>query len=36
VGEAAAYGVIAVVLTIVVATLALRTMFKVFLDGGGK
>jgi len=36
VGEAAAYGVIAVVLTILVASAALRTMFKVFLDGGGK
>lgn len=36
VGEAAAYGVVAVILTIGVATIALRTMFKVFLDGGGK
>ncbi|MCF8531137.1 MAG: sugar ABC transporter permease [Candidatus Nanopelagicales bacterium] len=36
VGEAAAYGVVAVVLTIGVATIALRSLFRVFLDGGGK
>ncbi|HAN71920.1 MAG TPA: sugar ABC transporter permease [Actinobacteria bacterium] len=33
VGEAAAYGVIVVILTIVVASVALRTMFKVFVAG---
>ena len=32
IGEAAAYGVITVVVTIVLATLALRTMFKVFTE----
>jgi sorbitol/mannitol transport system permease protein len=32
VGEAAAYGVITVILTIVFATLALRTMFKIFTE----
>lgn len=36
VGEAAAYGVVTVVLTIIVATIALRTLFKVFLDGGDR
>ena len=34
VGEAAAYGVVIVVLTIIVATVALRTLFKVFMAGG--
>lgn len=34
VGEAAAYGVVTVLLTIVVATLALKNLFKVFMDGG--
>jgi sorbitol/mannitol transport system permease protein len=34
VGEAAAYGVVTVLLTIVVATVALRSLFKVFIDGG--
>lgn len=34
VGEAAAYGVVTVALTIVVATIALRNLFKVFMDGG--
>lgn len=34
VGEAAAYGVVTVLLTIVVATIALRNLFKVFMDGG--
>jgi sorbitol/mannitol transport system permease protein len=36
VGQAAAYGVVTVVLTIVVATLALRTLFKVFMTGVNK
>lgn len=34
VGQAAAYGVVTVALTIVVATIALRTLFKVFMAGG--
>lgn len=34
VGEAAAYGVVIVILTIVVASLTLRTLFKVFMSGG--
>ncbi len=34
VGEAAAYGVVIVLLTIVVASLTLRTLFKVFMAGG--
>lgn len=34
VGEAAAYGVVTVILTIIVATIALRSLFKVFIDGG--
>lgn len=34
VGEAAAYGVVTVALTIIVATIALRNLFKVFMDGG--
>jgi len=33
IGEAAAYGVVTVLVTIVVATLALRTLFKVFTEG---
>lgn len=33
VGEAAAYGVVVVVLTIIVASVALRTLFKVFVKG---
>lgn len=33
VGQAAAYGVVTVLITIVVATLALRTLFKVFMTG---
>lgn len=33
VGEAAAYGVVVVVLTIIVASVALRTLFKVFVAG---
>ena len=36
VGEAAAYGVVTVLLTIVVATFALRNLFKVFMDGGNR
>ena len=36
VGQAAAYGVITVVLTIIVATIALRTLFKVFMAGGSR
>ncbi|PKW26833.1 carbohydrate ABC transporter permease [Phycicoccus duodecadis] len=36
VGEAAAYGVVTVVLTIIVATVALRTLFKVFMAGGSR
>jgi sorbitol/mannitol transport system permease protein len=36
VGQAAAYGVVTVVLTIIVATIALRTLFKVFMAGGSK
>ena len=34
VGEAAAYGVVTVILTLIVATIALRTLFKVFMSGG--
>lgn len=34
IGQAAAYGVITVIITIAVATVALRTLFKVFMDGG--
>ena len=33
IGEAAAFGVVTVVVTIVVATVALRTLFKVFVQG---
>lgn len=36
VGQAAAYGVVTVVLTIIVATVALRTLFKVFMAGGSR
>lgn len=36
VGQAAAYGVVTVILTIIVATVALRTLFKVFMSGGDK
>lgn len=36
VGEAAAYGVVTVLLTIVVATVALRNLFKVFIEGGDR
>ena len=36
VGEAAAYGVVTVALTMVAATLALRTVFKVFMAGGAR
>ena len=34
VGQAAAFGVVTVVVTIAVATFALRTLFKVFINGG--
>jgi sorbitol/mannitol transport system permease protein len=34
VGEAAAYGVVTVILTMIAATIALRTVFKVFMAGG--
>lgn len=34
VGQAAAYGVVTVILTMIVATIALRTLFKVFMAGG--
>jgi sorbitol/mannitol transport system permease protein len=33
VGQAAAYGVITVIITLIVATIALRTLFKVFMNG---
>jgi sorbitol/mannitol transport system permease protein len=36
VGEAAAYGVVTVILTIIVATIALKTLFKVFMAGGDR
>ena len=36
VGEAAAYGVVTVILTIIVATIALKTTFKVFMAGGSR
>lgn len=36
VGEAAAYGVVTVALTMVAATIALRTVFKVFMAGGSR
>jgi len=34
VGQAAAFGVVTVIITIVVATVALRTLFRVFMEGG--
>jgi sorbitol/mannitol transport system permease protein len=34
VGQAAAFGVVTVIVTIAVATIALRTLFKVFVSGG--
>ncbi|MGV8885329.1 MAG: carbohydrate ABC transporter permease [Microbacteriaceae bacterium] len=34
IGQAAAFGVVTVIVTIAVATLALRTLFKVFIQGG--
>lgn len=36
VGEAAAYGVVTVILTIIVASVALRTLFRVFMAGGNR
>lgn len=36
VGQAAAYGVVTVILTMIVATIALRTLFKVFMAGGDR
>jgi len=36
VGQAAAYGVVTVVLTIIVSTIALKTLFKVFMAGGNR
>jgi sorbitol/mannitol transport system permease protein len=36
VGQAAAYGVVTVILTIIVATVALKTLFKVFMAGGDR
>ncbi|NHA69964.1 carbohydrate ABC transporter permease [Phycicoccus flavus] len=36
IGQAAAYGVVTVVLTLIVATVALRTLFKVFMAGGSR
>ncbi|MBM6403312.1 sugar ABC transporter permease [Phycicoccus sp. CSK15P-2] len=36
IGQAAAYGVVTVVLTLIVATIALRTLFKVFMAGGSR
>lgn len=36
VGQAAAYGVVTVILMIIVATVALRTLFKVFMSGGNR
>jgi sorbitol/mannitol transport system permease protein len=36
VGQAAAYGVVTVFLTIIVATVALKTLFKVFMAGGSR
>ncbi|MGL5928708.1 MAG: carbohydrate ABC transporter permease [Dermatophilaceae bacterium] len=36
VGEAAAYGVVTVILTVIVSTVALRTLFKVFMAGGSR
>lgn len=34
IGQAAAYGVVTVIITIIVATVALRTLFRVFMEGG--
>jgi sorbitol/mannitol transport system permease protein len=34
IGEAAAFGVVTVAVTLLVATVALRTLFKVFIEGG--
>jgi len=34
IGQAAAFGVVTVIITIVVATIALRTLFRVFMEGG--
>ena len=34
IGQAAAFGVVTVIITIAVATIALRTLFKVFMSGG--
>jgi sorbitol/mannitol transport system permease protein len=36
VGQAAAFGVVTVFITILVATIALRTLFKVFMNGGDR
>jgi sorbitol/mannitol transport system permease protein len=36
VGQAAAYGVVTVILTIIVATISLRSLFKVFISGVNK
>lgn len=36
VGQAAAFGVVTVIITIIVATFALRTLFKVFMAGGDR
>jgi sorbitol/mannitol transport system permease protein len=36
VGQAAAYGVVTVILTIIVATISLRSLFKVFIAGVSK
>jgi sorbitol/mannitol transport system permease protein len=36
VGQAAAYGVVTVILTIIAATIALKTLFKVFMAGGSR
>lgn len=36
VGQAAAFGVVTVIITIAVASIALRTLFKVFINGGDR
>jgi sorbitol/mannitol transport system permease protein len=36
VGQAAAYGVVTVILTIIISTIALRTVFKAFMAGGNR
>ncbi len=36
IGQAAAYGVVTVILTIIVATIALKSVFKVFMAGGSR